>query len=134
MGGRAIESRRQSLKRVGEEAAAQHLAANGYRILSRNYRTRLGEIDIIAEDAEGLAFVEVKCRTSDRFGRPSEAVTSRKMRTIDQVARRYLAEHGSYEGNWRFDLVEVLFRPGKPREIVVLKNVWSGDPQGGHFC
>ena len=129
----SIASRRESLRRIGEEAAAQHLADMGCRILARNFRTRRGEIDIIAEDAEGLAFVEVKCRTSERFGRPCEAVTVRKMRRIVGVANTYFTQHGEYEGNWRFDIVEVMFHPGKPREINVLKNVWSGDPQGGHF-
>ncbi len=128
-----MSSRNESLKRVGEEAAVQHLAASGSRIVARNYRTRHGEIDIIAEDADGLAFIEVKCRTSDRFGRPSQAVTKAKMRKIADVAASYLHENGPYPGNWRYDVVEVIFTPGRPREIVVIRDVWAGDPQGGHF-
>jgi len=128
-----MSSHSQSLKRVGEEAAAQHLIAGGSRILARNYSTRNGEIDIIAEDADGLAFVEVKCRTSDRFARPSRSVTAKKMQKIRRAADRYFTENGPYEGNWRYDIIEVLFIPGKPRQITVLRDIWCGDPDGGHF-
>lgn len=102
--------------------------------MERNFRTKSGEIDIVALDGNTLCFVEVKTRTSDRFGSPGESVDEQKMRTIAELADEYSLQKGTHEGNSRFDIVEVLFRPGKPREIALIKNVWSLDADGGHFC
>lgn len=90
----------------GEEAAARHLAQNGYAILARNFRVRWGEIDIIAEKDGMLCFVEVKTRTSGRFGEPREAVDKRKRQHLWLAAEAYLAEH-PWEGPMRFDVMEV---------------------------
>ena len=92
----------------GEEAAAQHLAQNGYAILARNYRVRWGEIDIVAEKDGMLCFVEVKTRASDRFGEPREAVGHRKRQHLRLAAESYLAEH-PWEGPMRFDVIEVIW-------------------------
>jgi putative endonuclease len=62
----------------GEDLAVRFLEKKGYRILSRNFRTPVGEIDVIAEDRNTLVFIEVKTRTDDSFGHPFEAVTFRK--------------------------------------------------------
>ena len=96
------------LGRRGEEAAERHLACRGYRILERRYRTRAGEIDFIAEEGATLVFVEVKTRSSLGFGRPSEAVGSRKRARIAAAASLYLAIRGGPERSCRFDVVEVL--------------------------
>ena len=64
-----------SLGQQGEQIAVQYLKAHGYKILERNYRCRVGEVDIIAEDQGDLVFVEVKARSSKVFGNPAEAVT-----------------------------------------------------------
>jgi putative endonuclease len=96
------------LGRRGEDAAERHLASLGYRILERRYRTRAGEIDFIAEEGATLVFVEVKTRSSLRFGRPSEAVGSRKRARIAAAASVYLAVRGGPERSCRFDVVEVL--------------------------
>jgi len=104
------------LGRRGEEAAERHLASHGFRILERRYRTRAGEIDFIAEDGATLVFVEVKTRSSLGFGRPSEAVGSRKRARIAAAASLYLAIRGGPERSCRFDVVEVLeSAPGAPR-------------------
>jgi putative endonuclease len=129
-----MTTRRQSLKTVGENAAASYLESLGYRILDRNFRTRGGEIDIVALDGETLCFVEVKTRSSRRFGSPAESVDERKMQTIAEMADEYLLQKGAHRGNSRFDIVEVLFVPGKPREVGLIKNIWALDPEGGHFC
>jgi putative endonuclease len=129
-----MTTRRQSLKAVGENAAASYLQSLGFEILDRNFRTREGEIDIIALDGDTLCFVEVRARTSRRFGSPGESVDEQKMRKIAALADEYLLQKGPHQANSRFDIVEVLFAPGKPREIGLLRNVWSLDPEGGHFC
>jgi putative endonuclease len=129
-----MTGRRQSLRAVGENAAAGYLESLGWKIRDRNFRTREGEIDIVAEDGQTLCFVEVKTRTSRKFGSPAESVDAEKMRRIAELADEYLAAKGPHEGNSRFDIVEVLFLPGEPRAVRLLKNVWSLDTGGGHFC
>src|SRR2546428_8317402 len=81
---------RSVLGEEGERAAARFLEARGYRILERNYRTRRGEIDLIAEDGRMLVFVEVKVRLDDRFGGPAAAITRAKQARIALLAQQYL--------------------------------------------
>ena len=91
---------------AGEQAAADHLRARGYRILERNYRCRAGEIDIIAEDRGRIAFVEVKTRSPRAVMPPRSAVDAEKEHRIRKAARFYL---GSYHdpSPVRFDVVSV---------------------------
>lgn len=95
------------LGRRGEEIACRYLTGRGYRILVRNYRTRLGEIDIIAQQGATLVFVEVKTRRGSGCGHPLEAVTPGKCRQISKVALLYLAETGREKEAARFDVVAV---------------------------
>jgi putative endonuclease len=96
-----------------EEKAAAFLRERGYRLCERNYRSREGEIDLVAvkegrtEAEDHLAFVEVKFRTSDRWGRPMEAVTYAKQQKLMKTAVRYLAEH-PWQGTLSFDIIEVI--------------------------
>jgi putative endonuclease len=102
---------RQKLGRYGEEIAAQHLMQRGFHVLCRNFRHReTGEIDIIAQSAEGLvAFIEVKTRSNTRFGRPMEAVNEKKQHRLRQTALHFLAENPAYEScSMRFDVIEVI--------------------------
>src|SRR2546429_10005366 len=85
---------RSVLGEEGERAAARFLEARGYRILERNYRTRRGEIDLIAEDGRMLVFVEVKVRLDDRFGGPAAAITRAKQARIARLAQPYLVWRG----------------------------------------
>lgn len=78
--------------KLGEEVAVRLLESRGYNILCRNYRTRYGEIDIVAEGPDAIAFVEVKTRRSTAFGQPFESVTYRKKRHLVAAARRYMRE------------------------------------------
>jgi UPF0102 protein THEYE_A1950 len=82
------------------------LKAEGCKILHKNYRTPFGEADLIVEDKDEVAFVEVKTRTSDAYGRPSDAVVSAKQRRYRRIAQFYWLETGK-EPNARFDVVEV---------------------------
>lgn len=100
--------RRSELARNGEDIAARYLAQRGWRILGRNVRCgRVGEIDIVAKRGGILAFVEVKTRTSARFGTPGEAVTWRKQARIRALARHYLMMTRPRAAAIRFDVVEV---------------------------
>ncbi|MEJ2039725.1 MAG: YraN family protein [Desulfosarcinaceae bacterium] len=91
-----------------EKLAVGHLRKKGYKILERNYRTRLGEIDIIARHKDVLVFVEVKARRSLRYGHPKLAVTPAKQRTLSRVALAYLKDNGGLNTRARFDVVTVL--------------------------
>jgi putative endonuclease len=90
----------------GEDIAVAHLKKEGYTILARNYRTPVGEADIIATHEGMLVFVEVKARSSIAFGRPFEAVNMRKMQKIKRVALYYLKQTGQ-EPPVRFDVVSI---------------------------
>lgn len=105
--GRPVSAYRQRLGRAGEDAAIEALRARGYRIVARNVRLRGGELDVIAEDAGTIVFVEVKARRSSAFGTPAEAGGPRKQRTLCHLALRYLAGQGLGERPCRFDVVEV---------------------------
>jgi putative endonuclease len=114
----------QRFGRRAEELAARHLKENGYKILQKNYRTRSGEIDLIALDGEVLVFVEVKARRSERFGTPKEALSIQKQRKIVLTARHYLKESGKQEVRVRFDMVSILMTGSVPA-IEVVKNAFD---------
>ncbi len=92
----------------GEKAAEAHLKKQGYRILKKNYSTKLGEIDIIAEHNKVLVFIEVKSRTDPSLEHPFMAVTPRKQKKIAQVANLFLAQNKVGDRQIRFDVVSVL--------------------------
>lgn len=104
---RMSEDARQSLGKLGEDLACAELVRRGYAILARRYRTRCGEIDIVARDGEVTVFVEVKARTGDEFGGGAAAVTSWKQRRVTQMAVDYLARHKLHDRPCRFDVVVV---------------------------
>jgi putative endonuclease len=82
----------------------------GYRILERNFRSRLGEIDIVARDGDTIVFVEVKTRSTESFGSPKDAIDARKIRRITRGSMDYLRrnfKHGDVNINIRFDVVTV---------------------------
>lgn len=91
----------------GEDAATLYLKQHGYSVVQRNYRTKLGEIDIIASDGESIVFIEVKSRKSRKFGAPYEAVTTRKQQQILRVAQEYLVKNGGIDQSVRFDVISV---------------------------
>ena len=98
---------RVSFGKRGEDLACCELERRGYRILERRYRTRAGEIDIVASDGDAIVFVEVKARSSDRFGSALEAVTRWKQRRICHMAVDYLARRRPSTRPCRFDVVAV---------------------------
>jgi len=100
------------------------LKKNGYKIIERNYRCKLGEIDIIAQDNRVLAFIEVKARRTDDFGGPKWAVTPRKQRKISMVALNYLKETEQMGKNARFDVVAIRMLPEAP-DVEIIKNAFE---------
>lgn len=90
----------------GEQQVAAYLRRRGRRILASNYRCRLGEIDLIAQDGEVLCFVEVKLRSNTQYGFPREFVTYAKQRKLRAAASHYLASRGA-DAVCRFDVAEV---------------------------
>jgi putative endonuclease len=115
---------RQSLGILGENLACAELERRGYAILARRYRTRFGEIDIIARDAETTVIVEVKTRDGDRFGDGAEAVTNWKQRRIANMAVDYLSRHRLHDRPCRFDVVAVDVSI-KPPRIEVYSNAFD---------
>lgn len=107
--------KRQSLGKLGEDLACVELERRGYAILARRYRTRAGEIDIIARDGETIVFVEVKARDGNRFGGAAAAVVFRKQQRIAQMAADYLCRKRLHHRPCRFDVVTVDFDCEQPR-------------------
>lgn len=92
---------------LGEQLAADFLIKNGYTVLERNYRTPYGELDIIAKDTDTVIFVEVKTRSSARFGTGFEAITAKKQSTLLKCAAHY-AETNALDCPMRIDAVEIM--------------------------
>jgi putative endonuclease len=92
---------------IGENMAAKHLKKSGYKILGRNYNTPFGELDIIATKDEVLVFVEVKRRSSTRFGTAAEAVTYSKQRKVIKSAQYYCMKEKKLQCLCRFDVVAI---------------------------
>jgi putative transposase len=106
---------RHVLGETGESLAATHLKKQGYKIVERNYRTPLGEIDLVARHQGVLVFIEVKTRTSARFGAGQEAVHYAKQARLRKLADYYLKQKRLGEMAVRFDVVGILWQDGKPQ-------------------
>jgi len=100
----------------GESIAARFLSEKGYAIIAYNYKTRIGEIDIIAKDGETIVFVEVKTREDDAFAAPFESVNAAKRQKMKNVASLYLQKQ-SKEFPARFDVISITCRQNGKRSI-----------------
>ena len=98
---------RQSLGMLGEDIACRELRRRGYAIVERRYRTRYGEIDIVARDGDVTVFVEVKTRAGNGFGDGAEAVTRWKQRRLTNMALDYIVCTGLHDRPCRFDVVAI---------------------------
>jgi putative endonuclease len=114
------------LGKFGEESAIDLLKNNGYRILARNYKTKLGEIDIIARDKDTVCFIEVKTRHSDRFGLPQEAISRSKQRHIAKVALMFLKENNLLDKRARFDVISIMHSEDTSK-LDLIKNAFELD-------
>ena len=119
--------KRQNKKSVGflgEEIAVNYLTSLGYKIIERNFKKRYGEIDIIAEDAGTLVFIEVKTRSDDLFGGAEESITSWKIHSLINCADFYKYLHPDLPEAMRIDVVTVRLTPqGKVQQIKLFKNI-----------
>jgi putative endonuclease len=100
--------------KTGEDLAVEELQRRGYAIVDRRWRTRAGEIDIIARDGETLVFVEVKARDDHEFGDGAESVTMRKRQTIVRLAQHYVQDTRWFDRPCRFDVVTIHLDSGQP--------------------
>lgn len=114
---------RNELGKKGEKLAVRYLKKQGYKIIEINYKTKLGEIDIIALDRNTLVFIEVKSRISQKQGLPQEAINKRKQQQIQKVAEFYLKQKSLKHLNCRFDVISVLFFDYNP-EITLIKDAF----------
>ncbi len=111
---------RRRLGSDGEDAVALWYEERGYEVVSRNWRVREGELDLVLRRGRTLVFCEVKTRRGDAFGSPFEAVTVTKQRRLRTLAMRWLSEHRVRAGELRFDVAAVRMR-GSVGEIEVLE-------------
>ncbi|MFY9174145.1 MAG: YraN family protein [Peptococcia bacterium] len=115
---------KQLLGHLAENAAAQYLQEQGYKILERNFRTALGELDIIAEDGDYLVFVEVRSRKDSEYGLPQETVDWNKQSRVRRMANQYLNNKFAWHRNCRFDVVAVLFKNEIVDSLELLKDAF----------
>jgi putative endonuclease len=110
---------------LGEGAAKKFLQKAGLKFLAANFRSERGEIDLVFRDGDCLAFVEVKTRSSEDWGRPAAAVNAERRRRLSQCALDYLRRLKNPPVKIRFDIVEVLLAEGKVCEIRHLPNTFA---------
>ena len=101
--------KKQNVGQWGEEKASEYLKQQGYKILHRNYHTKYGEIDIIAEKNDIISFIEVKTRKNSSYGFPAEFVNYSKQQKIIKTAEIYINTHFSEKKNYKFDIIEVFY-------------------------
>jgi putative endonuclease len=98
----------QRIGEQGESLAADYLRTEGFTVLENNYHSRYGEIDLVAEKDHCIIFVEVKTRTSQKFGLPEESVTPEKLARIFDTALFWMQEHPGKPDDWRVDVISIL--------------------------
>ncbi|NQV13395.1 MAG: YraN family protein [Parcubacteria group bacterium] len=119
-------NRRALIGKLGEEVATRYLCAHGYQVITRNYRQRVGEIDIIAQAAGELVFCEVKARTSGGYGTPAEAVSVHKQYKIRQTIKHFRQENRDLAKlNYRLDVLAIMVDLfNKEAEVEHIKNAF----------
>lgn len=111
----------------GEALAWVFLTNHGYSILEKNYRTRLGEIDIIAKKAGCTVFIEVKTRRDHQFGRPEESVDWKKRRKLTQVAQLYLQNQKLENRPSRFDVLSITWNGTGEPSFELLEDAFTAE-------
>jgi len=122
-----VRGKRKELGQKGEETAALYLRRKGYKIIEQNYRySRLGEIDLIAQEGKDLVFVEVKTRSSLSFAEPEEAVNYQKQKRIIKLAQGYLLNQKLDQVSCRFDVVSIIIdQGGKIKSIKLIRDAFG---------
>jgi len=111
----------------GEGLAVSYLKKQGYRIIEKNYKTALGEIDIIAGDRDSICFIEVRSSNSIDFGSPEETITRKKEAQISKAALAYIKRRKLEDKSCRFDVVSVRNVDSPAPEIKLIKNAFELD-------
>lgn len=104
--------------KLGEEIALKYIISKGGKVIEKNYRTKMGEVDIIAKLNGELVFVEVKSRSNINYGYPAESVNYKKKRKITNVAKYYILDNSLENLSIRFDVIEIYFNEKKINHIV----------------
>ncbi|MEW6661234.1 MAG: YraN family protein [Bacillota bacterium] len=120
-----MSNSRLNLGKLGEDYAFERLKKMGYRILHQNYRCPMGELDMIAEQDDSLVFIEVRTKSSNRYGTPAESITRKKQAKLRQMAMVYLSNHRLFGKTCRFDVVCVeVDRAGQCERIEIIKQAF----------
>jgi len=114
-------NQRREVGQQGETLAAEYLRERGYTIVTRNWRCAAGELDIVAELANRLIFVEVRTRRGERFGTAAESITATKRARLVALAESYLQAHTAVEQAWQIDVITVTWQ-GQSMTINHLEN------------
>ena len=112
--------RRKAIGRLGEQIAESYLKTSGYRIIERNYRCPVGEIDLIAEEKGILAFVEVRTLSSRNWGLPQMSINFSKRQKIVKTSLYYLSQTNMWDRSCRFDIVDVILQTETEEQHVEL--------------
>ena len=120
----SLNNTKQVLGKEGERIAEAYLRRKGYKIVERNFRCALGELDLIVLDRRVLVFVEVKTRTGDGFGTPFEAVEFRKQQKMIHAAQYFIAQKGLQQRDSRFDVVGISWLRREPM-VEHIKNAFE---------
>jgi putative endonuclease len=115
---------RLQLGELGEKLALKRIKRLGYKLVAKNYRCPLGEIDLIAKDGDCLVFIEIKTRRNSSTGNAKEALQQRKRRQISRVALYYMKANGCCDIEARFDVIAVNIRGGK-EEIELIQDAFE---------
>lgn len=109
----------------GENLAETYLKQNGYKILTKNFTCKIGEIDIIGIDKNLICFIEVKTRYNLKYGYPCEAVTRNKMMKIYKSSQVYILKNRLFKYSFRFDIIEILLDKKNKPKIRLIKNAFQ---------
>ena len=109
--------------KLGEQMGKEHLIANGYGIISQNWRHSRWEVDAIAEKDTVLHFVEIKTRRSKKFGLPEDSVGKKKMQNLINAAEEYLHHHPQWK-RIQFNILSILILKGEPVAYFLIEDVY----------
>jgi TIGR00252 family protein len=126
-----MPARHLDIGRIGEDAAAEHLAAKGLRVLERNVVLGRLELDLVCEDGDTLVFVEVKTRAEGSLATPADGLTAQKRARLLRAAQSYLSRHDLWSRPCRFDLVSVFFSAGKVAALEHVEDAMRADETPG---
>lgn len=110
----------------GETLAESYLISIGFTILNKNFKCKLGEIDLICREGSYIVFVEVKSRYSTQFGTPADSVTYKKQKKIFKTAQFYIMKYVLHNNNFRFDVIEIILNSSDDSyNISLIKNAFQ---------